>query len=219
MAEPRRAILHVLYDMVLVAVTAVDYFISEKRTSFRLEHLVEDRFAMGAENEVAVKIANRTGRKVTFILKDEYPPQMELRNPREAIHGHSGPYALVAYQLLPTARGSYKFGSTLLRFRTRLGLLWKQFDYPTSAGESLPGYPRSQKTINCMPIVTGGQSPEYDECEFVGKAANLSPCASSSSATRYAIYRGRRLRGAAKLITRQYTIERSQNSRYWTRAV
>ena len=110
----------VLYDIALVAVAAVDYFISEKRDQFRIERLVEDRFAMGAENEVTIKIANRTGRKVTFILKDEYPPQMELRNPREVqLTVTPGRTRTWRYGLLPTARGSYEFGSTILRFRTQ----------------------------------------------------------------------------------------------------
>ncbi len=202
----------VLYDIALVAVAAVDYFISEKRDQFRIERLVEDRFAMGAENEVAIKIANRTGRKVTFILKDEYPPQMELRDPREVqLTITPGRTRSWRYQLLPTARGSYEFGSTILRFRTRLGLLWKQFEYPTS--RSVKVYPdirearkhdlyahrnrRPEPGLRRMRV--RGQGREFESLrEFV-----------IGDEIRHISWAATARRG--KLITRQYTIERSQN--------
>jgi uncharacterized protein (DUF58 family) len=202
----------VLYDIALVAVAAVDYFISEKRDQFRIERHMEDRFAMGAENEVTIKIANRTGRKVTFILKDEYPPQMELRNPREVqLTVTPGRTRSWRYGLLPTARGSYEFGSTLLRFRTRMGLLWKQFDYPTS--RSVKVYPdireakkhdlyvhrnrRPEPGLRRMRV--RGQGREFESLrEFV-----------IGDEIRHISWAATARRG--KLITRQYTIERSQN--------
>ncbi|MGA9773468.1 MAG: DUF58 domain-containing protein [Blastocatellia bacterium] len=202
----------VLYDIALVVLAAVDYFISEKRDLFRVERQVEDRFAMGAENEVTIRIANRAVRKVTFILKDEYPPQMELRSPREVqLTITPSRTRSWRYGLLPTARGSYEFGNTMLRFRTRLGLLWKQFDYPTS--RSVKVYPdireakkhdlyahrnrRPEPGLRRMRV--RGQGREFESLrEFV-----------IGDEIRHISWAATARRG--KLITRQYTIERSQN--------
>ena len=116
--------------MALFAAAVGDFFASEKAGAFRITRSVEDRFSMGAENEVVVKITNRAPRKVTFIVKDEYPPQMELAEPRE-VRLTVTPNRTRAwrYRLIPTARGSYEFGNTAVRIRSRLGLLWKQFTY------------------------------------------------------------------------------------------
>jgi len=125
--------LTLLYDFGLIVAAAVDYFVSDKPAAFRIERQMEERFAMGAENEVTIRIANRSRRKVSFIVKDEYPSQMELLTPREAqLTIPAGRSRAWRYSLLPTARGKYNFGNTLVRFRTRLGLLWRQVTYPTT---------------------------------------------------------------------------------------
>ena len=115
--------LTILYDLALIAAAVVDYFISEKAKNFRVERETEDRYSMGAENQVSIKIRNLARRKITFIVKDEYPPQMELLNPREArLTVPPGRARTWSYELLPTARGNYSFGNTVVRFRTRFGL-------------------------------------------------------------------------------------------------
>jgi len=201
-----------LYDIALFAVAATDYFISEKREAFRVERQVEDRFAMGAENEVVIKITNRAQRKVTFRVKDEHPPQMELGSPREVqltiTPGRSRSWR---YQLLPTARGSYEFGGTILRFRSRLGLLWKQLDYPTS--RSVKVYPdirearkhelyahrnrRPEPGLRRMRV--RGQGREFESLREFAIGDEIRHISWAATARR------------GKLITRQYTIERSQN--------
>lgn len=202
----------VFYDVALLVAAVIDYFISEKRDTFRLERRVEDRFAMGAANEVAFKITNRARRKVAFIIKDEYPPQMELATPRE-VHltitpGRSRSWA---YQVLPTARGSFDFGNTSVRIRSRLGLLWKQFEYLTA--QSVKVYPdireakkhelyahrnrRPDPGLRRMRV--RGQGREFESLrEFV-----------TGDEIRHISWAATARRG--KLITRQYTIERSQN--------
>jgi uncharacterized protein (DUF58 family) len=201
-----------LYDFALLAAAAIDYFISEKRAAFRIERQVEDRFAMGAENEVAIKVMNRAQRKVTFILKDEFPSQMELISPREVqLTVTPGRARLWRYSLLPTARGSYEFGDTMLRFRTRLGLLWKQISYPTA--RSVKVYPdireakkhelyahrnrRPEPGLRRMRV--RGQGREFESLREFAVGDEIRHISWAATARR------------GKLITRQYTIERSQN--------
>lgn len=204
--------LTLLYDLALFAAAAVDYFVSEKSSAFRLARTVEDRFAMGAENDVEIKITNRARRKVTFIIKDEYPPQMELAEPREVrLTVTPNRSRTWRYRVIPTARGSFEFGNTVVRLRSRLGLLWKQFTYPTA--QAIKVYPdireakkheiyahrnrRPEPGLRRMRV--RGQGREFESMrEFV-----------IGDEIRHISWPATARRG--KLITRQYTIERSQN--------
>jgi uncharacterized protein (DUF58 family) len=201
-----------LYDLALIATAFADYLVSEKADAFRVERLMEERFAMGAENEVTIRIGNRSRRKITFIVKDEYPAQMELITPREAqLTIPPGRSRSWRYSLLPTARGKYNFGNTQLRFRTRFGLLWRQITYPTAADVKV--YPdirearkheiyahrnrRPEQGLRRMRI--RGQGREFESLrEFV-----------IGDEIRHISWAATARRG--KVITRQYTIERSQN--------
>ena len=204
--------LTLLYDLALIVAAAVDYSLSEKQTAFRIEREMEERFAMGAENEVTIRVANRSRRTITFIVKDEYPPRMELLTPREAqLTIPAGRSRSWRYILLPTARGKYEFGNTLLRFRTRFGLLWRQMSYPTASDVKV--YPdirearkheiyahrnrRPEPGLRRMRM--RGQGREFESLrEFV-----------VGDEIRHMSWAATARRG--KLITRQYTVERSQN--------
>lgn len=202
----------VLYDFALIGAAAADYLVSERMSSFRVERQIEDRLAMGAENEVTIKITNRARRKITFIVKDEYPPDMELMSPREAqLTIPAGRFRSWSYSLLPAARGKYGFGNTVVRFRTRFGLLWHQLSFPTAADVKV--YPdirearkheiyahrnrRPEPGLRRMRV--RGQGREFESLrEFV-----------IGDEIRHISWAATARRG--KLITRQYTIERSQN--------
>ncbi len=201
-----------LYDFALIVAALADHLNAERPEAFRVERIMEERFAMGAENEVTIRIVNRSRRNVTFIVKDEYPPQMELLSPREAqLTIPVGRSRSWRYALLPTARGKYNFGNTVLRFRTRLGLVWHQITYPTTTDVKV--YPdirearkheiyahrnrRPEPGLRRMRI--RGQGREFESLrEFV-----------IGDEIRHISWAATARRG--KVITRQYTIERSQN--------
>jgi uncharacterized protein (DUF58 family) len=204
--------LTVIYDAALIAIAVGDYVLSEKAEAFRVERELDERFAMGAVNEVSLKIINRARRKVTFIVKDEPPAEMELLTPREAQLTVPASRARVwRYELLPTARGKYGFGNTVIRFRTRLGLLWRQATYLTA--KDVKVYPdirearkheiyahrnkRPEPGLRRMRI--RGQGREFESLREFAIGDEI----------RYISWAATARRG--KLITRQYTIERSQN--------
>jgi uncharacterized protein (DUF58 family) len=202
----------IVYDVVLIATAVADYLLSERAGAFRVEREMEERLAMGAENEVTIRITNRARRKISFIVKDEYPPEMELVSPREAqLTIPAGRSRSWRYAVLPTARGKYGFGNTVVRFRTRFGLLWHQLTFPTAAEAKV--YPdirearkheiyahrnrRPEPGLRRMRV--RGQGREFESLrEFV-----------IGDEIRHISWAATARRG--KLITRQYTIERSQN--------
>lgn len=204
--------LTLLYDVALAVAVAVDYLISEKAKDFRIERELDERFAMGAANEVAIKITNRSRRKVTFIIKEEHPEQMELLDPREVrLTVPPGRARSWRYRLLPTARGNYEFGNTALRFRTRLGLLWRQLTYPTAC--SVKVYPdiREAKKNELYAHRNRRPDPGLRRMRLRGQGREFESLREFviGDEIRHISWPSTARRG--KLITRQYTIERSQN--------
>lgn len=201
-----------LYDVGLVVVAAVDLILAEKASSFRIEREMEQRFAMGAENEVTIKVSNRSGRKVTFIVKDDYPAQMELLSPREAqLTIPAGRSRAWSYALLPTARGKYNFGNTSIRFLTPLGLLWRQLGYLTECDVKV--YPDIREARKHEIYAHRNRRPEPGirrmRLRGQGREFELLREFVIGDEIRHISWAATARRG--KLITRQYTIERSQN--------
>ncbi|HXG68209.1 MAG TPA: DUF58 domain-containing protein, partial [Blastocatellia bacterium] len=204
--------LTIAYDVALFALAAADYFLSEKAAAFRVERDLDNRFAMGAENRVGIKITNRARRLITFIVKDEYPPQMELVSPREArLSVPPGRSRVWSYELLPTARGKYSFGNTVVRFRSRLGLLWKQAAYPTA--EDVKVYPDIREARKNELYAHRNRRPEHGlrRMRLRGQGREFESMRDFviGDEIRHISWAATARRG--KLITRQYTVERSQN--------
>ena len=74
----------IFYDGALLVAAFVDSRLSRWPRGVKVEREFGGRFAVGAETEVRLKVTNNSLRPVTLTLKDEYPPQMKLRDPREA---------------------------------------------------------------------------------------------------------------------------------------
>lgn len=202
----------VAYNAGLFVAAAIDYFISERITAFQFERILDDRFSMGAENHVRIKAVNRANRPITFIIKDEYPPKMELMSPREARltipEHHSRTWS---YSVYPNARGDYEFGNIAVRYRGRLDLVWRQASVP--ATHNVKVYPNIEEAkknelyahrnrdlrLGQRRTRIRGQGGEFESLRDFVIGDEVRHIAWAAS--------GRR----GKLITRQYAVERSQN--------
>jgi len=209
---PGARYLTLFYDFALILVVAIDLYSSERAGDFRVSREMEGRFAMGAENDVKIKLTNFSRRRVTFIVKDEYPARMELMSPREA--RLTVPPARTrswSYSLLPTARGSYNFGKTVLRFRTRLGLAWRQIAYPNETDVKVYPDIREAKKHELFAHKNRRQDPGLRRMRLRGQGREFESMREFviGDEIRHISWPATARRG--KLITRQYTIERSQN--------
>ena len=201
-----------VYDLSLVFAAVLDYVLAEKPAAFRVEREIDDRMAMGAENEVSIKISNRARRKITFIVKDEYPPMMELTSPREAqLTIPAGRSRTWKYSLLPTARGKYGFGDTVVRFRTRFGLLWRQVAYRTAVETKVYPDIREARKHDLYAHRNRRPEPGLRRLRVRGQGREFESLRDFvlGDEIRYISWAATARRG--KLITRQYTVERSQN--------
>src|SRR5438128_1039279 len=71
------------YDLILIVVAIFDARWSRLPARVRIERHFGSRFAVGAETEVRVDVANHTPRNISLIIKDEFPAQMKLSGARE----------------------------------------------------------------------------------------------------------------------------------------
>ena len=200
------------FDIALIVLAFVDYFISRKLpegVSARREF--DRRFAIGDPTEVRVEISNSSGRELRMSLKDEYPAEMRLQGKREAemfLDAHET--AEFSYLLTPPRRGRYGFGRTAVRFKSKLGLVWCQSDLGES--QTVKVYPnmRRAREIELRALgarsflaiqrraVRRGEGREFESMRDYVRGDELRHISWTATARRN------------RLTTRQYQIERDQ---------
>jgi uncharacterized protein (DUF58 family) len=200
------------FDIALIALALIDYFISRKLpegVSARREF--DRRFAIGDPTEVRVEISNSSPRELRMSLKDEYPAEMRLEGKREAemfLDAHET--AEFSYLLTPPRRGRYGFGRTAVRFKSKLGLVWCQSDLGES--QTVKVYPnmRRAREIELRALgarsflaiqrraVRRGEGREFESMRDYVRGDELRHISWTATARRN------------RLTTRQYQIERDQ---------
>lgn len=200
-----------LYDIMLLTFALVDARMSRMPAGVRIEREFGGRFAVGAETEVRVQVLNNTQRAVTLWVKDEYPPQMQLKGLREArMRVDAQTSASLIYELKPPKRGRFVFGYTAVRYLSRFGLAWCQ----THVGEALavkvyPNMRRAReaelKALGARSLVAShrrsswrGEGREFESLRDYVRGDELRHVSWTATAKR------------GKLVTRQYQIERDQ---------
>ncbi len=200
-----------LYDIVLITLALIDARMSRKPAGVSIEREFGGRFAVGAETEVRVNVLNNTSRAVTVWVKDEFPPEMQLKGLREArIRVDAQMSAALHYELKPPKRGRFVFGQTVVRYLSRFGLAWCQ----TQAGEPLavkvyPNMRRAReaelKALGARSLVAAhrrsswrGEGREFESLRDYVRGDELRHVSWTATARR------------GKLVTRQYQIERDQ---------
>ncbi|MGE0887335.1 MAG: DUF58 domain-containing protein [Blastocatellales bacterium] len=210
----------IAYDLLLLAVAFLDYRLTEKASRLEVKRVMPRRFMIGEENEVqihvTVKPIKRKARAVTFNIKDEYPPELELRGQRLLIiktkRTRSGEAeGSVSYKLYAASRGDFAFGNIALRWRSRLGLVIKQLSI--AAAENVKVYPNineakrhelyAQRNRQMMAGLRRtrlrGQGREFESLRDYVLGDELRHISWTATARR------------GKLTTRQYQIERNQS--------
>ncbi len=127
------------YLLVALLVFGLDWRFSGPVTRFDVRRVHEPRLSLGAENPIRLEVHNRSLRPLQFQLRDEAPEQFQIEtrildgqvNPRETWLGQ--------YHVRPLRRGDYHFGDLHLRWRSPLGLLFRQGRVP--AAEQVKVFP------------------------------------------------------------------------------
>lgn len=199
------------FDIVLITLALVDARMSRWPAGVEVLREFGSRFAVGAETEVRVRVLNNTSRALTIWVKDEFPPEMQLKGLREArIRVEALGTAALIYELRPPKRGRFTFGHTAVRYLSRFGLAWCQ----RHTGEPLavkvyPNMRRAReaelKALGARSLVAAhrrsswrGEGREFESLRDYVRGDELRHISWTATARR------------GKLVTRQYQIERDQ---------
>ena len=170
------------------------------------------RFAVGGQTEVRIEVQNRTPRLFSLTVKDEYPPQMKLSGLREArlnVEGQSS--ASLAYDLTPPKRGRFEFGQIVVRFLSRLGLVWRE----ARVGEAqfVKVYPNMRRAREVELRALGARSlvASHRKSSWRGEGREFESLRDyvRGDEMRHISWTATARRG--RITTRQYQIERDQN--------
>jgi uncharacterized protein (DUF58 family) len=199
------------YDLGLLAAALVDSRLSRLPAGVEIRREFGGRFHIGGETEVRVTVENRTRRALRLRVKDEYPPEMLLLSPREAeLRVEPFESRSLVYEVRPPRRGRFEFGRVAVRFRSRLGLVWREggADEPTAV-KVYPNLRRGReaelKALGARSLVAAqrraawrGEGRDFESLREYVPGDELRHVSWSATARR------------GRLTTRQYQIERDQ---------
>ena len=199
------------YDAALLLVAIIAAWRSRLPSGIRITREFKGKFAVGAENEVQIKIQNATRNPIWLIVKDEYPPQMKLSRLREArMRVEAQTTAALSYGLTPPKRGRFEFGQTVVRFHSSLRLVWCEAKIGDSTIVKVyPNMRRARdaelKALGARSLVAAhrktswrGEGRDFESLREYVRGDELRHISWSATARR------------GKLTTRQYQIERDQ---------
>jgi uncharacterized protein (DUF58 family) len=199
------------YDLALIAVAVFDAWNSKLSAKINIERRFGGRFAVGAETEVRIEIANHTPRDLTLIIKDEYPPQMKLSRAREArLEVEAQTTATVVYGLTPPKRGRFEFGLIAVRHLSRWRLAWAQTRVGEAVGVKV--YPNMRRAREAELKALGARSfvAARRKSQWRGEGRDFESLRDyvRGDEMRHISWTATARRG--KLVTRQYQMERDQ---------
>jgi uncharacterized protein (DUF58 family) len=209
--RPILAWLALTYDLIIVAAAVFDAWNSKLSKGVRIERHFGGRFAVGAETEVRIDVANHTAKDLSLIVKDEYPPQMKLAGAREArLDVDAQTSAALIYRLQPPKRGQFSFGQIAVRHLSRWRLAWRQSD----AGQvsTVKVYPNMRRAREAELKALGTRSfvAARRKSQWRGEGRDFESLRDYvlGDEMRHISWTATARRG--KLVTRQYQMERDQ---------
>src|SRR5215813_1004876 len=209
--RPMLAWIAVTYDLIIIIVALFDAWNSKLPNAVSIERHFGGRFAVGAETDVQIDVANHTPRDVSLILKDEYPPQMQLFGNREApVEVEAQTSAKFFYSLRPPKRGQFSFGRIAVRYLSRWRLAWCQM----TAGEpiTVKVYPNMRRAREAELRALGTRSfvAARRKSQWRGEGRDFESLRDyvRGDEMRHISWTATARRG--KLVTRQYQMERDQ---------
>lgn len=199
------------YDLVLIATAIFDAGNSKLAKGVRIERHFGGRFAVGAETEVRIEVANNTPRDMALLIKDEYPPQMKLSGEREArLQVEAQSSVALSYGLTPPRRGEFEFGEIVVRYLSHWHLAWGQ----TRAGAptTVKVYPNMRRAREAELKALGARSfvAARRKSQWRGEGRDFESLRDyvRGDEMRHISWTATARRG--KLVTRQYQMERDQ---------
>ena len=124
--SPNLLVIDAVYLTLLLVVCLVDYVKTPLFTRVEVARVMNSKFSLGAENVVALRLANRSRYQLRFRLKDDFPPTFRFDRVIHDTHVAPGANEDIIYRLTPSRRGIYHFGDIHVQCWGILGLIIRQ---------------------------------------------------------------------------------------------
>lgn len=126
-------------DLLLLCVLVVDFYLTPGKEYLTAERNVTERLSIGRLNEVEIDVYSRAKRRLSCRVRDAFPQGLESDTEEFVFNLDPESKAVLRYNLFPRRRGRYEFGDIYLRYRSTLGLFWRQLVVPVT--KSVKVYP------------------------------------------------------------------------------
>jgi uncharacterized protein (DUF58 family) len=123
----------------LIAILVDALLLYAKRDGINAERELSDRFSIGDENKVILKLQNNYSFPAQLVIIDELPDQFQERNWRRKIRLLTDSSAEIIYSLRPTSRGEYVFHDINVFITGPLQLVTRRYVF--AAGQVVKVYP------------------------------------------------------------------------------
>lgn len=117
----------------------IDFLLLYRINGIQARRTLPQRFSNGDENPVSISITNNYAFSALVKLIDEIPSQFQQRDFNFSFLMKSGEELVKKYELRPTERGEYHFGSILVFAASQIGLLRRKYAFEEPA--MIPVYP------------------------------------------------------------------------------
>ncbi|MGE5140265.1 MAG: DUF58 domain-containing protein [Rudaea sp.] len=220
------------YLFLLLLVFWLDWRLTPGPGDLEVRRLNDSRLSLGAENLIRVRITNRARRAAVAVARDEYPSL--FRADREVLD--AGALSAVAaaarpalasrvrrvpiapretielrYHVRPPRRGDYRFGDLNLRWQGVLGLIVRQYGFPTAAPVKV--YPNLLDIRKYELLVRRGQLAEMGlhQARLLGAGTQFERLREYRMDDEFRNIDWKATARRARPISREFEAERSQN--------
>src|SRR5437660_7707505 len=116
-ASPVFALVVFGFDAGVFLLFVADAWLASRRRGWRVTREKPARLSVGIDNEVALLLENQQSTALRLILRDEAPAGFGVEPP--LLYATVAPrgWLRLPYRLLPTERGSFRFGDIHVRLR------------------------------------------------------------------------------------------------------
>ncbi|HKK12772.1 MAG TPA: DUF58 domain-containing protein [Flavobacteriaceae bacterium] len=145
---------------VVLALTLVDLLVVfPGKQRVEGQRILPDKFSNGDQNSVEVEVRNNYPITIYTTVIDELPEQFQIRNFELKLSLNPNTSGSMKYNLKPTERGEYHFGSLNIYVCSILGLVAKRFTFDTQA--MVPTYPSFKQLKKFELLNINQNSVEY----------------------------------------------------------
>lgn len=113
------------YNVLLFLLLVIDFIITPGRKSFEVSRQCDEKFSLGAENEVAIRVRNNSRYLLNMEFRDTIPPFFNVKASKVKIKAVPHYDCEGGYHAVPEKRGGFVFGNIFYRYNGVLRLCSK----------------------------------------------------------------------------------------------